>query len=88
MSARLLSQKTGASVISMKECIEELPATAGAALTIEDLQDLLLEMAEERGMMVARSLEHSRKSVKRFPGKGELEPFTVTLRRRAAQRAD
>ncbi|AZO53608.1 MULTISPECIES: hypothetical protein [unclassified Mesorhizobium] len=54
--ARLLSEKTGVAVISMKESIAELPAAAGAALTIDSLQDLLLEMAEVRGMMVALDL--------------------------------
>ncbi|MEI9421188.1 hypothetical protein O7A70_08420 [Mesorhizobium sp. Cs1299R1N1] len=54
--ARLLSEKTGVAVISMKESIEELPATARKAQTIETLQDLLLEMAEERGMMVELDL--------------------------------
>ncbi|TGT87194.1 MULTISPECIES: hypothetical protein [unclassified Mesorhizobium] len=54
--ARLLSEKTGVAVISMKESIAELPAAAGAALTIDRLQDLLLEMAEVRGMMVALDL--------------------------------
>lgn len=48
---RLLSEKTGASVISMRECIAELLARTGAALD-ENLQDLLLEMAEVRGMIV------------------------------------
>ncbi|TGV74395.1 hypothetical protein EN788_70900, partial [Mesorhizobium sp. M2D.F.Ca.ET.145.01.1.1] len=46
----------GVAVISMKESIAELPAAAGAALTIDRLQDLLLEMAEVRGMMVALDL--------------------------------
>ncbi|TGQ87122.1 hypothetical protein EN851_28355 [Mesorhizobium sp. M8A.F.Ca.ET.208.01.1.1] len=54
--ARLLSEKTGVAVISMKESIAELPAAAGAALTIDRLQDVLLEMAEVRGMMVALDL--------------------------------
>ncbi|RWE45226.1 MAG: hypothetical protein EOS78_01290 [Mesorhizobium sp.] len=54
--ARLLSEKTGVAVISMKESIAELPAAAGAAMTIDSLQDLLLEMAEVRGMMVALDL--------------------------------
>ncbi|RUW46121.1 hypothetical protein EN794_048135 [Mesorhizobium sp. M00.F.Ca.ET.151.01.1.1] len=54
--ARLLSERTGVAVISMKESIAELPAAAGAALTIDRLQDLLLEMAEVRGMMVALDL--------------------------------
>ncbi|RVD47930.1 MAG: hypothetical protein EOS30_20800 [Mesorhizobium sp.] len=54
--ARLLSERTGVAVISMKESIAELPAPAGAALTIDRLQDLLLEMAEVRGMMVALDL--------------------------------
>ncbi|MBZ9856398.1 hypothetical protein LB566_21550 [Mesorhizobium sp. CA13] len=49
---RLLSEKTGAPVISMKESIEELHAQIGAATTDDSLQDLLLEMAEVRGMMV------------------------------------
>ncbi|MBZ9683592.1 MULTISPECIES: hypothetical protein [unclassified Mesorhizobium] len=54
--ARLLSEKTGAPVISMRESIAELPAISGAPLTTESLQDLLLEMAEVRGMMVALDL--------------------------------
>ncbi|TGQ80233.1 hypothetical protein EN850_13180 [Mesorhizobium sp. M8A.F.Ca.ET.207.01.1.1] len=54
--ARLLSERTGVAVISMKESIAELPPAAGAALTIDRLQDLLLEMAEVRGMMVALDL--------------------------------
>ncbi|TGT40238.1 hypothetical protein [Mesorhizobium sp. M8A.F.Ca.ET.165.01.1.1] len=54
--ARLLSERTGVAVISMKESIAELPAAAGAALAIDRLQDLLLEMAEVRGMMVALDL--------------------------------
>ncbi|TPL62940.1 hypothetical protein [Mesorhizobium sp. B2-3-15] len=54
--ARLLSEKTGAPVISMRESIAELPAISGAPLTTENLQDLLLEMAEVRGMMVALEL--------------------------------
>ncbi|TPK02896.1 hypothetical protein FJ872_28850 [Mesorhizobium sp. B2-5-9] len=54
--ARLLSEKTGAPVISMRESIAELPAISGAPLTTEGLQDLLLEMAEVRGMMVALDL--------------------------------
>jgi hypothetical protein len=49
---RLLSEKTGVAVISMKESIAELLAMTGAALAVESLQDLLLEMAEVRGMMV------------------------------------
>ncbi|KRB23261.1 MULTISPECIES: hypothetical protein [Mesorhizobium] len=49
---RLLSEKTGVAVISMKESIAELLAMTGAALTVETLQDLLLEMAEVRGMAV------------------------------------
>ena len=49
---RLLAEKTGAAVISMRESITELLALTGAALD-ERLQDLLLEMAEVRGMMVA-----------------------------------
>ncbi|BCG71782.1 hypothetical protein MesoLj113a_29400 [Mesorhizobium sp. 113-1-2] len=49
---RLLSEKTGVSVISMRESITELLAVTGAALTVETLQDMLLEMAEVRGMMV------------------------------------
>jgi hypothetical protein len=49
---RLLSQKTGAAVISMKESVAELLAMTGAVLTVETLQDLLLEMAEVRGMTV------------------------------------
>lgn len=49
---RLLSEKTGVAVISMRESIIELLATTGAAPTIETLQDMLLEMAEARGMTV------------------------------------
>jgi hypothetical protein len=52
---RLLSEKTGAAVISMRESITELLALTGAALD-ERLQDLLLEMAEVRGMVVALDL--------------------------------
>lgn len=48
---RLLSEKTGAAVISMRECIAELLVLTGAVLD-ENLQDLLLEMAEVRGMIV------------------------------------
>ncbi|MBZ9743217.1 MULTISPECIES: hypothetical protein [unclassified Mesorhizobium] len=54
--ARLLSEKTGVAVISMKESVAELLAISGAALTLDSLQDLLLEMAEVRGMMVALDL--------------------------------
>lgn len=49
---RLLSEKTGVAVISMRDTITELLAITGAAPTIETLQDMLLEMAEVRGMMV------------------------------------
>jgi hypothetical protein len=49
---RLLSETTGVAVISMRESITELLAVTGAALTIETLQDMLLEMAEVRGMTV------------------------------------
>ena len=49
---RLLSEKTGVAVISMKESINELVATTGVALAVETLQDMLLEMAEVRGMTV------------------------------------
>ncbi|BCG86873.1 hypothetical protein MesoLj113c_29830 [Mesorhizobium sp. 113-3-9] len=49
---RLLSEKTGAAVISMKESVAELLAMTGAVQTVETLQDLLLEMAEVRGMTV------------------------------------
>ncbi|BAB49467.1 hypothetical protein [Mesorhizobium japonicum] len=49
---RLLSEKTGVAVISMRETITELLAITGAALTVETLQDMLLEMAEVRGMTV------------------------------------
>ncbi|TPL07908.1 hypothetical protein FJ938_09910 [Mesorhizobium sp. B2-4-14] len=49
---RLLSEKTGVAAISMKESIAELTATTGTAPTLESLQDLLLEMAEVRGMTV------------------------------------
>lgn len=49
---RLLSEKTGVAVISMRESIVELLATTGAAPTLETLQDMLLEMAEARGMTV------------------------------------
>ncbi|MFD1983715.1 hypothetical protein ACFSOZ_13675 [Mesorhizobium newzealandense] len=52
---RLLSEKTGAAVISMRESVAELLALTGAALD-ESLQDLLLEMAEVRGMMVVLDL--------------------------------
>jgi len=52
---RLLAEKTGAAVISMRESIAELLALTGAALD-ESLQDLLLEMAEVRGMMVTLDL--------------------------------
>lgn len=50
---RLLSEKTGMAVISMRESITELLAITGAPLAVETLQDMLLEMAEVRGMMVA-----------------------------------
>lgn len=53
---RMLSEKTGVAVISMKESIAELLAITGVALTVESLQDLLLEMAEVRGMMVMLDL--------------------------------
>ncbi|MER8694705.1 hypothetical protein NKI77_13265 [Mesorhizobium opportunistum] len=53
---RMLSEKTGVAVISMKESIAELLAITGVALTVESLQDLLLEMAEVRGMMVVLDL--------------------------------
>lgn len=36
----------------MKESIEELHAQIGAAMTDDSLQDLLLEKAEVRGMML------------------------------------
>jgi len=49
---RLLAEKTGAAVISMRESIAELLALTGAALD-ESLQDLLLEMAEVRGRIAA-----------------------------------
>jgi len=49
---RLLSEKTGVAVISMRESINELVAITGVALAVETLQDMLLEMAEVRGMMV------------------------------------
>ncbi|MBN9216601.1 MAG: hypothetical protein J0I79_01485 [Mesorhizobium sp.] len=49
---RLLSEKTGVAVISMKESITELLARTGQAFSDESVQDLLLEMAEVRGMMV------------------------------------
>ncbi|MER9137636.1 hypothetical protein NKI20_15270 [Mesorhizobium sp. M0830] len=52
---RLLAEKTGAAVISMKESIRELLTLTGAGLD-ERLQDLLLEMAEVRGMTVALDL--------------------------------
>ncbi|WP_095091109.1 hypothetical protein [Mesorhizobium sophorae] len=52
---RLLSEKTGAAVISMRECIAELLARTGAVLD-ENLQDLLLEMAEVRGMIFTLDL--------------------------------
>ncbi|WP_137933329.1 hypothetical protein [Mesorhizobium comanense] len=54
--ARLLAEKTGVAVISMKDSVTELLAVSGVALTVESLQDLLLEMAEVRGMMVALDL--------------------------------
>ena len=50
---RLLAEKTGMAVISMRESITELLAITGATLAVETLQDMLLEMAEVRGMMVA-----------------------------------
>lgn len=50
---RLLAKKTGAASISMKESMAELVMLTGAAATHEKLQDLLLEMAEMRGMMVS-----------------------------------
>ncbi|ESY66865.1 MULTISPECIES: hypothetical protein [Mesorhizobium] len=53
---RMLSKKTGVAVISMKESIAELLAITGVALTVESLQDLLLEMAEVRGIMVVLDL--------------------------------
>ncbi|AEH87504.1 hypothetical protein [Mesorhizobium opportunistum] len=53
---RMLSKKTGVAVISMKESIAELLTITGVALTVESLQDLLLEMAEVRGMMVVLDL--------------------------------
>ncbi|MBZ9962579.1 hypothetical protein [Mesorhizobium sp. BR1-1-2] len=49
---RLLSEKTGVAAISMRESIDELVARTGEALTEDSVQDLLLEMAEVRGMMV------------------------------------
>ncbi|MCZ8546733.1 hypothetical protein OOJ09_21295 [Mesorhizobium qingshengii] len=52
---RLLAEKTGAPVISMREIVTELLARTGALLD-ESLQDLLLEMAEVRGMTVALDL--------------------------------
>ncbi len=52
---RLLAEKTGAPVISMREIVTELLARTGAVLD-EGLQDLLLEMAEVRGMTVALDL--------------------------------
>jgi hypothetical protein len=52
---KLLAEKTGAAVISMRESITELLALTGTALD-EGLQDLLLEMAEVRGMMVTLDL--------------------------------
>ncbi|MBZ9799376.1 hypothetical protein [Mesorhizobium sp. ES1-4] len=50
--ALLLSEKTGAAALSMKESIADLLATTGVAPTVDTLQDMLLEMAEVRGMMV------------------------------------
>ncbi|QPC91724.1 hypothetical protein [Mesorhizobium sp. INR15] len=50
---QLLSEKTGAAVISMKESIAELLSRTSAALMDDSLLDLLLEMAEVRGIMVA-----------------------------------
>ncbi|WP_256752215.1 hypothetical protein [Mesorhizobium sp. Mes31] len=52
---RLLAEKTGVAVISMREIVTELLARTGAVLD-ESLQDLLLEMAEVRGMTVALDL--------------------------------
>ncbi|MBZ9854055.1 hypothetical protein LB566_09600 [Mesorhizobium sp. CA13] len=49
---RLLAEKTGVAVISMKESIDELLERIGETVTEDRLQDLLLEMAEVRGMMV------------------------------------
>ncbi|TGQ63911.1 hypothetical protein EN829_021520 [Mesorhizobium sp. M00.F.Ca.ET.186.01.1.1] len=49
---RLLSEKTGATSISMKESIDEVLGRTGFALSDDSLQDLLLEMAEARGMLV------------------------------------
>lgn len=49
---RLLSEKTGVAAISMKESINELLAQTGHVFSDESVQDLLLEMAEVRGMMV------------------------------------
>lgn len=49
---RLLAGKTGAATISMKESIAALRLRNGTALSDDALQDLLLEMAEVRGMMV------------------------------------
>ena len=45
---RLLSEKTGVAVISMKESITELLERTGQAYSDQSIQDLLLEMAVVR----------------------------------------
>ncbi|WP_246673069.1 MULTISPECIES: hypothetical protein [unclassified Mesorhizobium] len=49
---RLLAEKTGVAALSMKESIDELLERTGETMTEDRLQDLLLEMAEVRGMTV------------------------------------
>lgn len=49
---RLLAGKTGAATISMRDSIAVLRLRTGTALSDDVLQDLLLEMAEVRGMIV------------------------------------
>ncbi|TPI53605.1 MULTISPECIES: hypothetical protein [unclassified Mesorhizobium] len=49
---RLLSEKTGVAALSMEESIDELLERTGETVTEDSLQDLLLEMAEVRGMTV------------------------------------
>jgi len=53
---RLLSEKTGAALISMKESIAILRARTDTALDDDILQDLLIEMAEVRGMTIVLDL--------------------------------
>lgn len=52
---RLLAAKTGVAVISMREIVTELLARTGVVLD-KSLQDLMLEMADVRGMTVALDL--------------------------------